>query len=64
MAAILLKYCGLKWNEKGETTSVVIDLIATLGFFAANNKTNQVCKFTMLKFECVGNSIFYSVVNY
>uniref|UniRef100_W4VRF2 Cyclic nucleotide-binding domain-containing protein n=1 Tax=Corethrella appendiculata TaxID=1370023 RepID=W4VRF2_9DIPT len=38
---ILLKYCGPKSDEKGETQAVIIDLIRTLGFFCANNKNNQ-----------------------
>lgn len=39
---ILLKYLGPKCHEKGETQAVAIDLIATLGFFCANNAKNQV----------------------
>lgn len=44
VVTILLKYCGSKCtiNEKSETQAVIIDLIATLGFFSANNKKNQV----------------------
>lgn len=43
VVTILLKYCGSKCtiNEKSETQAVIIDLIATLGFFSANNKKNQ-----------------------
>jgi len=42
VAKILLRYCGPKSNEKGETQAVIIDLIATIGFFCANNRINQV----------------------
>lgn len=42
VVTILLKYCGPKCHVKGETQAVIIDLIATLGFFCANNKRNQV----------------------
>lgn len=42
VVTILIKYCGPKSSEKGETQAVIIDLIATLGFFCANNTTNQV----------------------
>lgn len=42
VVTILLKYCGPKSNEKGETQAVIVDLVATLGFFCANNKKNQV----------------------
>lgn len=45
VVTILLKYCGPKSSEKGETQAVVVDLVATLGFFCANNKPNQVCLF-------------------
>lgn len=38
---ILLKYCGPKAADKGETQAVIIDLIGTLGFFCVNNKRNQ-----------------------
>ena len=41
VVTILLKYCGPKATEKGETQAVIIDLIATLGYFCANNKQNQ-----------------------
>lgn len=39
---ILLKYCGPKCTEKGETQAVITDLIGTIGFFCANNEKNQV----------------------
>lgn len=39
---ILLKYCGPKSKENAETQAVIVDLIATIGFFCANNKQNQV----------------------
>lgn len=42
VVTILLKYCGPKSSEKGETQAVIVDLVATLGFFCANNKQNQV----------------------
>lgn len=42
VVTILLKYCGPKSDEKGETQAVIVDLIATLGFFCANNEKNQV----------------------
>lgn len=42
VVTILLKYCVPKCHEKGETQAVIIDLIATLGFYCANNKNNQV----------------------
>lgn len=42
VVSILLQYCVPKSEEKGETQAVIIDLIATLGFFCANNKLNQV----------------------
>lgn len=45
VVTILLKYCGPKSNEKGETQAVIVDLIATLGFFCANNEKNQVSFF-------------------
>ncbi|KAJ6646121.1 S phase cyclin A-associated protein in the endoplasmic reticulum [Pseudolycoriella hygida] len=46
---ILLTYCGTellssggpKSTEKNETQAVVVDLVATLGFYCANNKKNQ-----------------------
>lgn len=38
-------YCGPKSMEKGETQAVIVDLIATLGFFCANRKENQVRDF-------------------
>ncbi|XP_055541837.1 S phase cyclin A-associated protein in the endoplasmic reticulum [Wyeomyia smithii] len=41
VVSILLQYCVPKAEEKGETQAVIIDLIATLGFFCANNKINQ-----------------------
>ncbi|KAL1391577.1 hypothetical protein pipiens_003128 [Culex pipiens pipiens] len=41
VVSILLQYCVPKSEEKGETQAVIIDLIATLGFFCANNKLNQ-----------------------
>lgn len=41
VATVLLKYCGPKAAEKGETQAVIIDLIGTLGFFCINNKRNQ-----------------------
>lgn len=41
MVTILLKYCGPKATEKGETQAVIIDLIGTLGYFCVNNKQNQ-----------------------
>ncbi|XP_049278767.1 S phase cyclin A-associated protein in the endoplasmic reticulum isoform X1 [Anopheles funestus] len=39
--SILLQYCVPKADVKSETQTVIIDLIATLGFFCANNKINQ-----------------------
>lgn len=42
MATLLLKYCGPKCLEKGETQAVVVDLVASLGFFCANNRKHQV----------------------
>lgn len=39
---ILLKYCGPKSNEKGETQAVIVDLLSTLGYFCVNNSRNQV----------------------
>ncbi|XP_058447006.1 calponin homology domain-containing protein DDB_G0272472 [Malaya genurostris] len=41
VVSILLQYCVPKSEEKGETQAVIIDLIATLGFFCANNRVNQ-----------------------
>ncbi|XP_062545651.1 uncharacterized protein LOC134212117 [Armigeres subalbatus] len=41
VVSILLQYCVPKSEEKGETQAVIIDLIATLGFFCANNKISQ-----------------------
>lgn len=41
VVTILLKYCGPKSGEPGETQAVIIDLIGTLGFFCVNNKGNQ-----------------------
>lgn len=41
VVTILLKYCGPKATEKGETQAVIIDLIGTVGFFCVNNKRNQ-----------------------
>ncbi|XP_065355667.1 S phase cyclin A-associated protein in the endoplasmic reticulum [Calliphora vicina] len=40
---ILLKYCGNQTTaaKNSETQAVLIDLIATIGFFCANNKQNQ-----------------------
>lgn len=42
VVTILLKYCGPHTNGKGETQAVIVDLVATLGFFCANNEANQV----------------------
>lgn len=43
VARVLLTYCGPKAAaDKGETSAVIVDLIATLGFFCANNAKNQV----------------------
>lgn len=42
VATVLLTYCGPKAAEKGESSAVIVDLIATLGFYCANNPTNQV----------------------
>lgn len=42
VVTILLKYCGPKSSENTETQAVIVDLVATLGFFCANNKQNQV----------------------
>lgn len=42
VVTILLKYCGPHTDEKGETQAVIVDLVATLGFFCANNEVNQV----------------------
>lgn len=42
VVTILLKYCSPKSSENGETQAVIVDLVATLGFFCANNKQNQV----------------------
>lgn len=39
---MLLKYCGPKCIEKSETSRVIVDVIAVIGFFCANNKKNQV----------------------
>lgn len=44
VVSVLLKYCGPKCVEKGETSTVIIDCIAVLGFFCANNAKNQVSK--------------------
>lgn len=44
VASILLKYCVPKADQKGETQAVIVDLVATLGFFCANNKHNQVSR--------------------
>ncbi|XP_055847204.1 S phase cyclin A-associated protein in the endoplasmic reticulum [Episyrphus balteatus] len=43
VVTILLKYCGNKCsaNKNSETQAVIIDLIATIGFFCANNKKHQ-----------------------
>ncbi|XP_073825143.1 SCAPER domain-containing protein short spindle 3 [Musca autumnalis] len=43
VVTILLKYCGNKCTaaKNSETQAVIIDLIATIGFFCANNKQNQ-----------------------
>lgn len=57
---ILLTYCGpelltngaSKSAEKNETQAVVIDLVATLGFYCANNKKNQVSKTGTRKLNC------------
>ncbi|XP_059612655.1 S phase cyclin A-associated protein in the endoplasmic reticulum [Phlebotomus argentipes] len=38
---ILLKYCGPKSSEKGETQAVIVDLLSTLGYFCVNNVKNQ-----------------------
>lgn len=46
VSTVLLKYCGPKSTEKGETSAVIVDLIATLGFFCANNRKNQVNSWT------------------
>uniref|UniRef100_A0A1B0DPD9 Uncharacterized protein n=1 Tax=Phlebotomus papatasi TaxID=29031 RepID=A0A1B0DPD9_PHLPP len=43
---ILLKYCGPKSNEKGETQAVIVDLLSTLGYFCVNNSRNQNLIFT------------------
>lgn len=40
--SVLLKYCGPKCIEKSETSRVIVDVIAIIGFFCANNKKNQV----------------------
>lgn len=45
VASILLKYCVPKADQKGETQAVIVDLVATLGFFCANNKHNQVSSY-------------------
>lgn len=42
VVTLLLKYCAPKYKENAETQAVMVDLIATLGFFCANNKQNQV----------------------
>lgn len=42
VATVLLTYCGPKATDKGETSALIVDLIATLGFYSANNTTNQV----------------------
>lgn len=47
---ILLKYCGPKCTEKGETQAVITDLIGTIGFFCANNEKNQVFIFFCYNF--------------
>uniref|UniRef100_A0A1A9ZM07 PUL domain-containing protein n=1 Tax=Glossina pallidipes TaxID=7398 RepID=A0A1A9ZM07_GLOPL len=43
VVTILLKYCGIKCTaaKNSETQAVLIDLIASIGFFCANNKQNQ-----------------------
>lgn len=40
---ILLKYCCTKSIDKRETQAVIVDAIATLGYFCNNNRKNQVC---------------------
>ncbi|GAB0093882.1 uncharacterized protein DMENIID0001_090700 [Sergentomyia squamirostris] len=44
--AILLKYCGPKSGEKGETQAVIVDLLNSLGYFCVNNSKNQNLIFT------------------
>lgn len=42
VATVLLTYCGPKAADNGESSAVIVDLIATLGFFCSNNPRNQV----------------------
>lgn len=51
VVTILLKYCGPHSGEKGETQAVIVDLVATLGFFCANNEVNQVRDFMIGIFD-------------
>lgn len=39
---ILLKHCGAKLKEQGETRAVIVDILAFLGFLCANQKAYQV----------------------
>lgn len=50
---ILLKYCGNQCNnnDNNETQAVIVDLIATIGFFCANNKGNQVSLWYILHMQ-------------
>lgn len=57
VVTILLKYLGPKCHEKGETQAVTIDLIATLGFFCANNSKNQVSQRYLQSFFTIVNSL-------
>lgn len=50
VVTILLKYCAPKNSENAETQAVIVDLVATLGFFCANNKPNQVSNTFFLVF--------------
>lgn len=66
---ILLTYCGPelltnggpKSTEKNETQAVVIDLVATLGFYCANNRKNQVRSISIYSFVVIGVLIISNV---
>lgn len=42
VATVLLTYCGPKAADNSESSAVIVDLIATLGFYCSNNARNQV----------------------
>lgn len=48
VVTILLNYCGPKLAESDnkEMKAVIRDLIVIIGYFCANNRRNQVRKFT------------------